>query len=55
MKLKLIAEIQVEVDFLIDEMESYGGELYGVQYEESLKNINIKLNHLKALVEAENK
>lgn len=55
MKLKLIDEIQVEVDFLIDEMETNGGELYGDKYEESLKDINIKLNRLKALIEAENK
>lgn len=55
MKLKLIDEIQVEVDFLIDEMDINGGELYGDEYEESLKDINIKLNHLKALIEAGNK
>lgn len=55
MKLELIAEIQIEVNFLISEMEGCGGELYGDKYEESLEEINIKLNQLKALVEADNK
>ena len=34
-----IEEAVDEVQWLLDEMDSYGGELYGVQYEKSLKEI----------------
>ena len=43
-----IKEAVDEVQWLLDEMDSYGGELYGVKYEESLKEI---LEFLRGQVE----
>lgn len=39
-----IEEAIEEIQWLIDEMEGSGGELYGVEYEKSLKNLLEFLN-----------
>lgn len=40
-----IEEAIAEIQWLIDEMEGYGGELYGVKYERSLKDLLEFLNY----------